>query len=516
MGNSASKYYKEAVNQHNKKNYENAVTLYDKALRVDRNNIEYLNLKGLSLESLSKYDEAYECYSTSYSLKSENIYALNGLGNISYKKGNYNESLEYFSKIIDIDDKNLIAYNNQGNSFRCCNRHNEALAAFDIAIEIDNSYSLAHYNKGYVYFLNRNYDEALKCYSTACELKKESDLYNYSKGLVLHNLGRYSEAIDAFEVAIQNNPLYSSAISAKEQSENKLKSKDNMSENVMMTNFNKNFISLSKESCKTVELTSYNYIHNETSNDLESNFNYESIVVAHKSVKANPFHKDGNREPSSQYLNLDEIVLQSADKKSLKTLDTISSDDKKKFLHQMMYEYLLKYKENKIDMKEIKFVKEGENNKIIGMGTFGIVYLGKINHVEYAVKFLNPKNEKEVEFIQNELDNLFNLKHPHLSSIYFWTSDIQGFYFVMEYYKKGDLFNYIKEHKAEISLGKKIDFFIQIASALDYLHKMNKQHNDIKSSNVFVAHRDKVVLGDFGFTKTLTHSVFCSAHVFEG
>jgi tRNA A-37 threonylcarbamoyl transferase component Bud32 len=341
-------------------------------------------------------------------------------------------------------------------------------------------------------------------------------LYNYSKGLVLYNLGKYSEAIESFEIAIQNNPNYSSAKTAKEQSENKLKFKDNLSENVMMTEFNKNLNSLSKESSKTVELTSINYIHNESSNGLESNFNYEPIVVAHKSFKANPFHKDGNREPSTQHINLEEIVLQSADKKSLKTLDTISSDDKKKLFHQMMFEYLLKYKENKIDIRDIKFVKEGENNKIVGMGTFGIVYLGKINQVEYAVKFLNPKNEKEVEFLKNELDNLFNLKHPHLSSIYFWTYDSQGFYFVIEYYRKGDLFNYIKEHKGEISLDKKIDFFIQIASALDYLHKMNKQHNDIKSSNVFVADRDKVVLGDFGFTKTLTYSVLAQPMSLKG
>ena len=77
---------------------------------------------------------------------------------------------------------------------------------------------------------------------------------------------------------------------------------------------------------------------------------------------------------------------------------------------------------------------------------------------------------------------------------------------VMEYCSQGDLSTLIKTYR---EANKKLDqatictWFIQIASAVAYIHTRKIIHRDLKSSNVYIAKDGVVKLGDFGIVKLL-------------
>lgn len=48
-----------------------------------------------------------------------------------------------------------------------------------------------------------------------------------------------------------------------------------------------------------------------------------------------------------------------------------------------------------------------------------------------------------------------------------------------------------------------MDMFIQIASALMYIHGKKILHRDLKTQNIFVSRGPIMVLGDFGISRVL-------------
>ena len=58
---------------HNLSKYQEAIEWYDKALKIDPNNILALNNKGLALSNLGKYQEAIEWYDKALKIDPNNI-----------------------------------------------------------------------------------------------------------------------------------------------------------------------------------------------------------------------------------------------------------------------------------------------------------------------------------------------------------------------------------------------------------------------------------------------------------
>ena len=70
----------------------------------------------------------------------------------------------------------------------------------------------------------------------------------------------------------------------------------------------------------------------------------------------------------------------------------------------------------------------------------------------------------------------------------------------------GDLAYHIKKRKASgqtFSEEEIMNWFIQIAMTLEYIHGRKVLHRDIKVSNIFLTGNNTVKLGDFGISKVL-------------
>ena len=71
------------------------------------------------------------------------------------------------------------------------------------------------------------------------------------------------------------------------------------------------------------------------------------------------------------------------------------------------------------------------------------------------------------------------LEHPHVIKLHHAFEDSQNLYLVLDYAENGNLFHYLKKKK-KFTEKEAFIFFFQTALGIDYLHKKDIVHRDLK------------------------------------
>jgi len=176
--------------------------------------------------------------------------------------------------------------------------------------------------------------------------------------------------------------------------------------------------------------------------------------------------------------------------------------------------------------------------KNIGRGSFSSVALYKLEKNDFlfiikemdlnqlAEKYclqkdnhINEQNKKEIfkyyykkleDLIDSEIDILKKMDHDNIIKLYGYTKKSSIYNLYMEYCDSGDANEYLKKNciiSERNILGGVDDYFLnefikQTIDAIDYIHKMNIIHRDIKLHNILITHCNNVLvfkLSDFGF-----------------
>ncbi|KAK7171236.1 hypothetical protein R3I94_001236 [Phoxinus phoxinus] len=136
----------------------------------------------------------------------------------------------------------------------------------------------------------------------------------------------------------------------------------------------------------------------------------------------------------------------------------------------------------------------------------GKVFLTKKEGVSYVVKEINCRDKKSLQTVRKEVNILKSLKHGFIVSYVDSFEDKEaGFcYIVMEYCAQGDLYKRMKtQNNVCFEEQQILDWLVQISLALQYIHKKNVLHRDIKPQNVFLTEDGYINLGDFGCSTIL-------------
>ncbi|WP_372371029.1 serine/threonine protein kinase [Candidatus Uabimicrobium sp. HlEnr_7] len=141
----------------------------------------------------------------------------------------------------------------------------------------------------------------------------------------------------------------------------------------------------------------------------------------------------------------------------------------------------------------------------LGRGGMGVVYKVRqpgINRILVLKTLLGNVSSHpiSVKRFYKEAQAISSLKHPNIIPIYDFGEE-NGFpYFVMQFIDGMDFQELIDADTCKKT--ELIDILIKIAHALDYAHKNNIIHRDVKPANVFLDKDHKPYLADFGLAKT--------------
>ncbi|KAK7203822.1 calcium/calmodulin-dependent protein kinase [Myxozyma melibiosi] len=146
--------------------------------------------------------------------------------------------------------------------------------------------------------------------------------------------------------------------------------------------------------------------------------------------------------------------------------------------------------------------------RVLGAGTYGIVKAATVIETgeNVAVKvILKKKVQGHESMVQEELDLLRRLKHPHIVGFRDWFESKDKYYIVTQLATGGELFDRIVE-RGKYTEKDAVQTIKEVLEAVDYLHDLNIVHRDLKPENLLYLTPDadsQLVLADFGIAKVL-------------
>jgi eukaryotic-like serine/threonine-protein kinase len=148
-------------------------------------------------------------------------------------------------------------------------------------------------------------------------------------------------------------------------------------------------------------------------------------------------------------------------------------------------------------------------DKKVGQGGFAEVYLATDQTLKrrVAVKVLNANLFEDESFLkrfENEAQAVAALEHPNILPVYDYGQTDNTVYLIMPFVEGGTLHDRLRRQK-KFNLQTASQYLQQIASALDYAHRRNIVHRDVKPHNVLIREEDnRLFLADFGIAKVLS------------
>ncbi|KAF4803409.1 NIMA related kinase 4 [Turdus rufiventris] len=147
--------------------------------------------------------------------------------------------------------------------------------------------------------------------------------------------------------------------------------------------------------------------------------------------------------------------------------------------------------------------------RAVGKGSYGEVSLARHrqDRKQYVIKKLNLRSasSRERRAAEQEAQLLSQLKHPNIVTYReSWQGDDGHLYIVMGFCEGGDLYHKLKEQKGKLlPENQVVEWFVQIAMALQYLHEKHILHRDLKTQNIFLTRTNIIKVGDLGIARVL-------------
>lgn len=233
-------YLETGLAHHQAGRLEQAESSYHKALKLEPNNSDALNLLGLvayqrgdytsavdligksvsinprfcqaqvnygnALAAQSRYAEASQAYDAALDIEKNNPDALYGKGTCAQNTDRLNEALEAFQKALKVDANNLWYLLAYAHTLQLSAQYEKAIAHYEQASRIAPDNARIHHDLGVAWQMLGDLEQSESAFRKAIELESGMHLAHTGLGNVLRRTGRAVDAINAFETALRLRP----------------------------------------------------------------------------------------------------------------------------------------------------------------------------------------------------------------------------------------------------------------------------------------------------------------------
>jgi tetratricopeptide (TPR) repeat protein len=185
---------------------DEAIRHYEQALRLDpKYALTYINL-GVALRAKGRLDEAIAHHEQAVRLAPKYAKARINLGVALRDKGRLDEAITHLEEAVRLAPKDAKAHMNFGEVLRAKGRLDEAISHCKEALRLDPKDAVAHYNLGKSLYDKGRLDEAIDQYEEAVRLDPKDAKARTNLGAALYDKGRLHEAISRWEEALRLDP----------------------------------------------------------------------------------------------------------------------------------------------------------------------------------------------------------------------------------------------------------------------------------------------------------------------
>jgi len=182
------------VVQHQTGDSAKAVELIEQAISIaPRNFSAYCNL-GLAYRALDRVDKAESCFSKAVQLNPSSTDALNNLGNIRKEHGQFADAEDFYRKALALDPATPAAWKNLGQVLRQCQRFDDAMECYQKALDLRPTDAIALVDIGMIHLLQGELSEAEHDFRLALQFDGNLVEAMCNLGDVLMRLDRLDEA----------------------------------------------------------------------------------------------------------------------------------------------------------------------------------------------------------------------------------------------------------------------------------------------------------------------------------
>lgn len=145
-------------------------------------------------------------------------------------------------------------------------------------------------------------------------------------------------------------------------------------------------------------------------------------------------------------------------------------------------------------------------NRRLGTGAYGTVYLGKLHNEEWvAIKRIKHSDDESTQQVLNEIKLISSISHPNLVRLFGCSIERGEQFLVYEFMPNGTLSQHLQKEKGHgLPWHVRLTIAAETAQAISYLHNAIHPpiyHRDIKSSNILLDHNYKAKVADFGLSR---------------